>query len=224
MKKRIIVSMMLVALSAPVFAQQTMYEGFYGFTPTLLSYLKKAVFEQAGGEKAEWVQAIEQEEAKLENNGPLGTSFHGFPARRFATQTAQKDRELFAKRKVMMARLLKNNSALHKYTFEVANPNDLVELSIGQFQFLHNFLCQPVYKKSFDMHYKPVVSHPKDAETQLEFNIEGKKIILLISSRPEVKSVFLFTNHVPNEQPKPSKPTAPRHTGRVINGHVHPSF
>lgn len=222
--KKIMISMMFVALSAPVFAQQTMYEGFDVSVFAFFSNLKKAIAEKTADNRPEWVKELQQEERKLVSNCPSGVSSYGFPARHFAQQTIKKNQALFAKRKAVLSNRVKANAALQKYTFEVPNPSDLTSLREEQARFLLDFFNQPVNKKSADARYKPHVSHPKAAETQLEFQVEGRKIILLINSRPEVKSVFFFLNQVPDANPAASKTTAPRQTGRVAGGHVLPSF
>ena len=223
MKKLILITA-LFAVSAPLFAQQTFYEGFIPSATPLFRSLQRAISRVIPEEKAPWINAVKKEEHMANSNGALGTSFHGFPARKFEQAPVQSQSALYTQRLHAFQALTKNNHTLQGYTFHATRPEDLISLTSGQVLFLTRFFTQPMTKKGFNTLYTPAISHPKAAETELSFTVEGKKLILLINSRPEEKKIYFFTGSVPGKTPV-KRSTAPSAShGRVINGHLVPSF
>ena len=224
--KKLVISVILLTICAPIFAQQTFYEGF--FTPSTGSIFKTishAVSSMLPEEKAPWVSAVQKEENRANRNGVLGASFYGIPARSFKQESPTQDIGVYQQRLFAFNSLLKNHSVLSRYKFQVPHPSDLTSLSAVQLRFLENFFIQPTFKESFDSRYTPLISHPEAAETQLSFLVEGKQLILLINSRPDERIVYFFLNNAPQA---PKKTTNHAHHlmehGRVANGHVVPSF
>ncbi len=197
--KKIILIAILFVVGAPVFAQQTFYEGFYTADPAIVRSIGRAIVNMLPEEKADWVDAVKHEERLSNYNGPLGASMHGFPARHFEQESLSNPTYVYSQRTLVLTTSIRSNHTLSGYKFKTPRPNDLLEITPEQVRFLQQFLMQPVAKKSFDATYTPIVSHPNGAETQLTFVKEGQKLILLINSRPEEQTVYFFLNRIPQK-------------------------
>ena len=244
--KKIIITGVFVALCIPAFAQETYFEGFYspaalrantemqtrktakpakshkqasswsclsGLCAQISASLSAAV-KPAETNEVEWVQAVRDQES----NHVAGRSFT-----LAATNSAAKERALALKA------LVGNHRVIGTYAFAAPKPEQLAELTQTQFNLLSEFLQQPIDKTLFNVAYTPEVSHPQNGETQLTFNAEGKKLILLINSHPQ--RVYFFAGQVPQQKQTgaANKKTVadPRKdvtNGRVVNGHLGPSF
>jgi hypothetical protein len=144
------------------------------------------------------VQEVWREEIAAMPDGILFGPRHDKPARQFTAKAGDQK----AKQHINVLKpLFEKHEVLGSYTFIVPEPADIANISDGQLQFMKDFLNQPINKKSFNNAYAPVVTHPtRDApETQLTFEVEGKKLILLITGERHAKRVFFFTNGVPNK-------------------------
>ena len=171
---------LFIALCAPAFAHETFYDSFY-FHQVQNSLNKKVKTET---EKAAWVQAV-QEQAKKPASGRV-------------FEITSTDKAANARVHALKA-LIKNNRALWTYTFVVPDASRLAGLNKNQFDFLVNFLRQPIEKDSFNVAYAPEVLHPQNGETQLTFQVEGAKLILLIS-HGATKKVYFFKDQVPHRK------------------------
>lgn len=198
--KKIILLVALFAISAPIFAQQTQ-KGSAVSNSVLIKKIERALSRIAASkEKAPWVVAVKKEEKLAYSSGTLGFSAYGLPARHFPQDPLVGSKEIYAPRLAMLRDLIDNNHTLKGYMLRVPRPDDLVSLTPSEMRFLENFLEQSVLKKSFDTRYAPAITHPKSAETQLTFTQKGKKMILLINSRPEEKNIYFFLNNVPTNK------------------------
>ncbi len=230
MKKSILL-IALIGIAIPSFAQATFYEGFFGSRINLVESVQR-VIARSHPEKVEWVRAVRNEERKANGNGPLGVCFYGFPTRTFKQAPVTEKKDLYNRLMASFQKSLKDNHTLSRYSFKVPNPAHLTNLSAGQIKFLTNFLAQPMERNRFQSSYTPKLSHPKAAETELKFQVEGKNLTLLINSRD--RAVYLFVSTPRPQAPQQARPaqaktpaSASRNlpTGRIVHGnHLVPSF
>ena len=199
--KKITLLAALTVLAAPAFAQISIYESFdtqrvHAGTKRLVSHLgaaiTSAVISATTPKTVEWARAVQSEEHKVNGNGPLGVSFHGFPTRKFNQEAVAERADLYNKRMTAYQKAIKRNQVLSKYTFVAPRPTDLTRMSNQEAVFLLHFFNQSVSESQFDRTYAPItVTHPQGAETRLTFNVKGNTLILLINSRD--RKVYFFT-------------------------------
>ena len=220
--KKIIIMGVLVALGMPALAQQTLYEGFKPWTTsdvstpadsTQTNIAEKITSAAVPTEKKEWVKEVQKK------TGALGRTF----------KITNINTNVLARIDALQA-VMQNHRVLGYYKFIVPDANQLADLNQNQFIFLVNFLQQPIEKSASDRkEYTPEISHPQKGETQLTFDVDNTKLILLISNP---KRVYFFTGHVPQQSVTPAPKNkadenAPRRnytTSRIVNGYLGLSF
>ena len=237
--KKFILTTALAVLTAPVFAQMSMYESFdagkvskgsWQFLTSVAGAIERALSSDV--KLVPWVEMVKDKRHRVHTNGPLGASFYGFPARTFKQGAVTHRPDLYNKRMKAYQNFLKHNHTLSHFTFNAPRPTDLTGMSNTQATFLANFLIQSADEKKFNKRYTPVVNHGDGAEVKLTFTVEGKKMILLISCRSQ--QVYFFLNNIPGEaapqaksQAKSQKPMHPsrnmqRHPRADYNGMIQP--
>ena len=202
--KKIIITGVCALLCTPAFAEEPLYDNNYRceVSAGLMCAQIGKELHQIFSAKVEWVKEIKAEEQLAQPDGYASLVKHSQPARKFQETKAP---TRAAKSRISEIRqLVQQHPAIGEYTLIVPNPDSIANLTDAQFDFIKNFLQQPIVKKSFDATYEPQVSHPtKDApETQLTFNnAQGKKMFLIFDSKYTFgrgKWMYFFVDSVPN--------------------------
>lgn len=222
--KKIILTTALAVLTAPAFAQVSIYESFdtrqvstgtWNFLTSVAGAIQRAVSSDV--KLVPWVKMVKEKRHRVNTNGPLGTSFYGFPARTFKQGAITHRPDLYNKRMRAYQNMLKGSHTLNHYTFNAPRPTDLTGMTNTQATFLANFLLQSADEKKFDKRYTPVVTDGDGAEVKLTFTVEGKKMILLINCRS--KQVYFFLNNIPGKAQPQAKPRTATHPSRNLQSH-----
>jgi len=221
--KKIILTGVFAVLCAPAFAQASLYKGFFPSGKSLVNCIKgicssiatSLTQASAPASKVTWVREVQRMEGEK----------HTVQARNFTVKEVPTD----AKPAIMGLReAFGQNRAIGNYKFLVPEPADVSGLTQNQLAFVTGFLRQPIEAEAFNTDYMPVITHPTKSapETQLIFEVDGKRLILLVNSTRNDKRVYFFANEVPEAAAaNENTNSALQYTnGRNLNGHLTPSF